>query len=140
MKLFSIYLVSLLVAITACSTLKHTKSTAPRIVKADYHNWNKPPIQGSTIPERGADLTVIVKNFPSDAAPQSIIYNHYKSFPPHITDTTDAGVVMNARIITASSVLQTISQKTGLSNRLIYKTADGKSHFLKIDDWAESEK
>src|SRR5699024_7588948 len=95
-----------------------------------------PPVHGATIPEGGFDLTLVVKNLPENAEPQAIIYHHYKSFPPKITDTTKAGVVMKARIITSSSVIQISPKANHLSDRLIYKTRDS-NRFIKFNNWTK---
>jgi hypothetical protein len=132
-----LYLFPLLIIITGCSTSqKAAHNKKPHIVKAGYHRWSHVPIHGSTVPEKGTDLALIVKNFPQDAKPVSIIYQHRKSFQPDITDTTKTGIVMSARIVTASSLLHDMSKKTDRSDRLIYQKADGTTHSIKIDRWA----
>lgn len=140
MKLSFLYLFLVLMIIAGCSTTKKAADQkGPYIVKAGYHRWSHVPAQNSTVPEKGIDLALIVKNLPEGAIPQAIIYNHYKSFKPIITDTTNVGVVMSARIVVASSLLQTTSKRTDLSDRLIYKKKNGSIDYIKINDWTEVE-
>jgi hypothetical protein len=130
------YLFPLLIIIAGCSTSrKAAHHKKPHIVKAGYHRWSHVPIHGSTVPEKGTDVALIVKNLPQGATPTSIIYQHRKSFQPNITDTTKTGIVMSARIVIASSVLHDTSKKTDRSDRLIYQKADGTTHSIKIDHW-----
>jgi hypothetical protein len=122
--------------IAGCSTEQKAANTKkPHIVKAGYHHWSHVPIQNSTVPEKGTDLALIVKNFPSGAKPTAIIYHHHKSFKPVITDTTKEGILISARIVTASSVLHTLSKKTIRSDRLVYQKKDSTTDFIKIDHW-----
>jgi hypothetical protein len=133
-----LYLFALLMMIAGCSTSQkadHNKN--PHIVKAGYHHWSHVPLQGSTVPENGTDLALIVKNLPAGAKPATIIYHHRKSFQPVITDTTKAGIVMSARIVIASSVLHDLSEKTDRSDRFIYQTADGATNYIKIEHWTQ---
>lgn len=133
-----LYFFLALIMTVGCSTTKKAgNSKEPHIVKAGYHHWSHTPLQQATVPEKGTDLALIVKNLPKGAEPQSIIYNHYKSFRPTITDTTKKGIVMNARIVVASSVLQHTSPRTDLSDRLIYQKADSSTHFIEIKGWVK---
>jgi hypothetical protein len=122
--------------IAGCSTdQKAARNKSPHIVKAGYHHWSHVPLQNSTVPEKGTDLALIVKDFPSGAKPTAIIYQHHKSFRPVITDTTKAGILISARIVTASSVLHTLSKKTTRSDRLVYQKKDSTANFITIDHW-----
>jgi len=127
-----------LLIMTGCTSLRNMiKNNDPHIVQAGYHYWSESPVHGSTIPESGIDLSVIVKNWPNDATPSYIIYDHHASFRPTITDSSKSEVVMSARIVLTSSVLRSRSQHTDLSDRLVYETADGKTHDIKIDHWTQ---
>ena len=139
MKIIFICFFVSIVMLLACSTSKPADSNRdPNIVKATYHHWHHAPMHHSTVPEGGADLTLLVKNWPRHATPSSIIWNHIPSLQPTIADTTDVGVVIKARVVVTSSVLQNLPKKTEKSDRLIYQTADSTSHFIKIDHWQEA--
>lgn len=106
-----------------------------QIENATYHRWSEPPAKGGDIPEKGVDLQVIVKNWPANTRPSYIIFDDQKSFKAEISDTTDAGLVISARIISTSSLLDETSGQTELSDRLTYETTEGKTNYIEIEEW-----
>lgn len=122
-----------------CSVFKSSaQDDKTGIVSAGYKSWSEPPVRGD-VPETGTDLALIVKNWPDQAEPTYIVYNKRKSFGAQITDTTALGVIINGRIITASSVMMQDSEVVDQSDRLVYETSDGTRHHLEIDQWVRIE-
>lgn len=106
-----------------------------QIVSAGYNKWSDPPTGNSDVPEKGIDLAVIVENWPDGAIPHYIVYGNRKSFKAEITDTTDLGVSISARIITSSSTLMQKSEKVEVSDRLVYESFEGETRFIEIEEW-----
>ena len=140
MKKIFIPLFAILLWVGGCS---HTKNTTQEgkmhISRAEYKKWTEPPIQNSDVPERGTDLFVTVEHWPQDATPAYIIYHNRKISQPEITDSTDTGTLIQARTIDLSTVLvdKRETQKTDLSDRLVYATAKGDTSFIEIEEWSK---
>lgn len=105
------------------------------VLQASYKHWShRPPVQ-SDVRERGTDLKLTVENWPEGVDFQHIIYRKMKSFPVEVTDSTETGFTMNARIIRTSAVMSETSERVELSDRLVFKTEDGKTHHVEIKEW-----
>jgi len=106
------------------------------VEKAVFNEWNEASPVKSELRERGTDLELIVRNWPEEAKPEYIIYNNRKSFPAEIADSLKTGVLIRARIIKRSAVMDQISKSVSLSDRLVYLTPDGNTSFIKIGEWS----
>ncbi|TYP93682.1 hypothetical protein LX73_1391 [Fodinibius salinus] len=136
MKTSIVSFLLLLFAVVSCSSTKHTtQKPEMQIVTAKYAKWSDPPKQNSDVPEKGVDITLTVKNWPDSASPSSVIYNQRKSSKPKMTQKTDSTVVINARIVIASSLLVKTSDDVALSDRLVYNLKDGQTQFIEIENW-----
>lgn len=136
MKTSFISLCAFILLLAGCTIFKNTAQNGKmQIINAGYNNWSEPPLNGGDVPERGTDLAVIVKNWPQGAMPDYIVYQNRKSLHPRLSDTTDIGVVINARIIRASSVLTQTSEKVDVSDRLVYTDTEGEMQFIEIEEW-----
>lgn len=137
MKTSIVSFILLLFAVVSCSTTKHTtQKSEMQIVTAKYNKWSDPPKQNSDVPEKGVDVAVTVKHWPDNATPSSVIYNQRKSLKPKMTQKTDSTVVINARIVIASSLLVNTSDDVALSDRLVYDLEDGGTQFIEIENWS----
>lgn len=109
------------------------------VLKASYKHWSDhSPVQ-SDVRERGTDLKLTVENWPEGAEPQYIIYRKMKSFPVEKVDSTESGLILEARIIRTSAVLEETSKRVELSDRLVFTTADGKTQYIEIKEWSRME-
>ena len=135
MKIFFIPLMAIIL-FAGCASVKNTTQDGKmQISKATYKRWSEPPVQNSDVPEKGTDLSVEVKNWPAGASPAYIVYQKRKSFHPEITDSVEQKVTIEARIISASSVLVDRPGGTDVSDRLVYTTAKGDTSFIEIEEW-----
>ena len=140
MKITNFLLLSFILLLSGCSSSGNTKNDGnASIVRAGYDKWSKPPIQGGDVPETGTDLAVIVKNWPEGATPSYIVHEGWKSLGASISDTTDVGMTINARVIKASSVLHQTSKRVDESDRLVYVDKKGQTQTLKIEKWSRIE-
>lgn len=137
MKTTFITILSFFLLLSACSSEEKLMDDYDiEITQASYQHWsNRPPVQ-SDIRERGTDLKLVVKNWPEGAEPQYIIYRKMKSFPVEISDSTDSGLTLEARIIRTSAVLSETSERVEQSDRLVFTTANGKTQYFEIKEWS----
>jgi len=136
MKTSFIILVSFITFLSGCMQSKKTSyNNNIEIVKAAFEDWNEISPAESDVMEQGTDLEIIVQNWPEDAVPEHIIFRNRKSFAAEITDTTDAGVKIEARIIRRSAVMSERSESVQLSDRLVYTGSDGEPGFIEIEEW-----
>ena len=106
-----------------------------KVVEAEYRQWSEPPIVQSEVPEKGFDLFVTVKNWPTKAKPDYIIFRKKKSFPAEVEQTTDTGITIKAKIIQSSSVLNEKSETVKKSDRLVFTNPKGETEFVAIKEW-----
>ena len=136
MKTSFIILVSFITFLSGCMQSKKTSyNNNIEIVKAAFEDWNEISPAESDVMEQGTDLEIIVQNWPEDAVPEHIIFRNRKSFAAEITDTTDAGVKIEARIIRRSAVMSGRSESVQLSDRLVYTGPNGEPDFIEIEEW-----
>ena len=141
MKTSIIILISFITFLSGCMQSKKTSHNNDiEIVKATVEDRNEISPAESDVMEQGTDLEIIVQNWPEGAVPEHIIFRNRKSFAAEITDTTDAGVKIEARIIRRSAVMSERSESVDLSDRLVYTGTDGKSDFIEIKEWDRFEK
>lgn len=140
MKVTFITIVSLAIVLISCMT--HNKASVEdiEIMKASFKHWSEAPVVESDVRERGTDLELIVKNWPAESNPDYIIFRNRKSFPAEITDTTDSGVQIRARIIMRSAVIAETSETVDKSDRLVFTGVDGKTRSVEIEEWSRMEK
>lgn len=105
------------------------------IINASYKHWSEAPPVQSDVRERGTDLKLIVENWPAGAEPRHIIYRKMKSFPVEIADSTESGLILEARIIRTSAVLEGTSERVEDSDRLVFRTEDDKTQYIEIAEW-----
>lgn len=122
-----------------CSSYNQTSVDEIEITRAGFKHWSEAPVVESDVRERGTDLELIVNNWPENAEPRHIIFRGRKSFPSEISDTTDAGVRITARIIMRSAVMSETSERVEQSDRLVFTRSDGKNRFIEIDEWSRME-
>lgn len=139
MKVTFITLFSFVVFLVGCVPYQQTIREDIEIVSAEFKHWSEAPIVQSDVRERGTDLSLAVKNWPSDAKPDYIIFRKRRSFPAEITDSTDVGVRIEARIILRSSVMAEVSERVEASDRLVFTTSDGKRQYIEIPEWSVME-
>lgn len=139
MKSSFITIFSFVVILFGCSSYDRSSVDDIEIVSAEFKHWSEAPPVQSDVRERGTDLQLIIKNWPEEAAPSYIIFRDKKSFPAEITDTTETGVKINARIIMQSAVLSETSQTINKSDRLVFTRSDGKTRFIEIEEWSRME-
>lgn len=106
------------------------------IVRGSYIHWSEAPPRQSDVRERGTDLELIVENWPEGAEPRYIIYGKMRSFPVEISDSTESGLKMEARILRTSAVMSETSERVEQSDRLVFKSADGKTGYVEINEWS----
>lgn len=109
------------------------------LISAEYIHWSEAPTVQSDVRERGTDLKLQVGNWPEGADPIYIVYRKMRSFPAEITDSTETGVVIFARIIRRSAVLEETSERVEESDRLVFKTPEGDTGYLEIGEWSRME-
>ena len=141
MKVTFITIVSFFVVLLGCSSeekllLDHNTE----IVQASYKHWSEAPPVQSDVRERGTDLEIVVKNWPEELEPKHVIYRKIESFPVEVTDSTEAGLTMKARIIRSSAVISETSNRVELSDRLVFTDSDGKTGFMEIKKWERMQK
>lgn len=140
MRITFITILSFFLLLMACSSgEKLMIDNDINITQAEYIHWRDAPATQSGVPERGTDLELIAESWPEEAEPRHIIYRKMRSFPAEITDTTETRVVIFARIIRSSAVLEQTSDRVELSDRLVFTTADGKTKYVEIDEWSRME-
>jgi|GEM_PF-1183376 hypothetical protein len=138
MKKIPLFLLSFLIMLSGCTLYEAVsdkitgKSDEMHIVDAGYNNW-------STSSDKGTNLAIIVENWPEGATPSHIIYNKKKSLNANISTISDVGLIINARIVSASSSPRDRSDSVTLSDRLVYMSPDGKSAFIEINEWRRIE-
>lgn len=136
MKAAFILATSLLLLLSGCGSTQNTASSKNMLVEnATFKPWSQPPSAGSDIPERGIDLTLTIKNWPQGYEPQHIVYSNRKSFNAEITSRTEAEVIIEARIIQASSALAETSESTEASDRLVFINSEDKTGYIEINNW-----
>lgn len=135
MKLTFITIFSFVIFLFGCSTTKEASIDGLEIVQATFQHWSEAPLVESDVRERGTDLELIVKGLPEDATPEYIIFRKKKSFPAEITDTTEAGAKIQARIIMRSSVMDETSETVDETDRLVFILGDGKQRYIEIEEW-----
>lgn len=141
MKLTFITVVSFFLLLTACSSQEKVLDDYDiDIINASYKHWSEAPPVQSDVRERGTDLKLIVKNLPEELEPSYIIYRKMKSFPVEIVDSTESGLILEARIIRTSAVLEETSKRVELSDRLVFTTAEGKTQYIEIKEWSRMER
>lgn len=139
MKAAFILLTSLLLLLLGCASTENTASSKNMLVEnATFSPWSQPPSPGSDIPERGIDLTIAVRNWPQGYEPRHIVYEKRKSFGAEITDRTESEVIIEARIIQASSVIAETSESTEASDRLVFATPEGEKGYIEINNWQKA--
>lgn len=139
MKATFITIISFAIILFGCSTTKEASIDGLEIMQATFKHWSEAPPINSDVRERGTDLELIVKGLPEDATPQHIIFRKKKSFPAEITDSTEAGVHIKARIIMRSAVLSETSETVDETDRLVFSNAEGEKRFIEIEEWNRSE-
>lgn len=141
MKWPIIFLTMLFPAISGCSVTKNTADTKNMIItSATYDRWSEPPPAGSDIPERGVDLTLTIQSWPQGYQPNHIIYHNLKSYNASIADSSANRVIIEARIIRASSVMTETTSRVEQSDRLVFNDSDGAEGFIEIHNWQRAER
>ncbi len=138
MKSANIFLLSFILLLSGCSLYERFIDNNMYIANAGFKDFRKAPIKGD-VPETGTDLAVIVKNWPDDAEPSFIVFDRRKSYKANISDRIEDGVVINARVLVASSVMKETSEEVDKSSRLVYTDAEGKEKYLEIEKWTRIE-
>ncbi|WP_234572559.1 hypothetical protein [Rhodohalobacter sp. 614A] len=136
MRVIFITIISFVIILFGCSTAKEASIEGLEVIQANFRHWSEAPLVQSDVRERGTDLALIVNGLPDGANPEYIIFRKKKSFPAEITDTTENGVRIQARIIMRSSVLAETSETVDKSDRLVFRNADGKSSYIEIEEWS----
>lgn len=140
MKVTFITVVSFFLLLIGClSKEKLMADHDIEIINASYKHWSEAPSVQSDVRERGTDLKLIVENWPEGAEPRYIIYRKMKSFPVEIADSSDAGMTLQARIIRTSAVMSETSERFEQSDRLVFRAADGETHYVEIEEWNRME-
>lgn len=139
MKITFITIFSFAAILVGCSNYDRSSVEDIEIMSAEFKHWSEAPPVQSDVRERGTDLQLIIKNWPEEATPGYIIFRGKKSFPAEITDTTETGVKINARLIMQSAVLSETSQTVNKSDRLVFTRSDGKTRFIEIEEWNSME-
>lgn len=140
MKVILLFITPLFLLSVGCSSSKNASNKENiEIVNAKFNNWSEPPSANSDVPERGTDLTVTVKNWPDDFAPEYIIYKERKSLSATISDTVDGNPVISGRIVRSSSKLTETSETVSESDRLVYNDDQGEQEYIEIEEWISSE-
>jgi hypothetical protein len=134
MKTTNIFLLTFLLLLGGCSLYERFIDNNMYVVNAGYSDWSQAPLRGD-VPERGTDLAVIVRHWPENAEPQHIIFENHKSFQPKLTTASDDRVVINARIVRATTKLPRTSQEVEESDRLVYTDKKGKQKYIEIEKW-----
>lgn len=136
-KIFISVFTILLVA-GGCSSLKNTvQKRNMQIISAEYEKWTKPPVQNSSVPERGTNLYLTVQHWPQNGSPVYIVFRGNKSFKPVTINSNGNHTTMKARTIELSSVLVDKRNEPAVSDRLVYVTAEGDTAFIEIKKWRE---
>lgn len=123
-----------------CSSYNQTSVDQIEITRAGFKHWSEAPAVQSDVRERGTDLELIVNNWPEGAEPQYIIFRGRKSFPAEISDTTDAGIRITARIIMRSAVLSETSPRVEKSDRLVFTKENDRTRYVEIEEWSRMER
>ncbi len=139
MKYLIIFCTPLLAIFMGCSSSENTASNDNiQIISAKVNEWSEPPAQNSDVPERGADLSITVDDWPSNYTPSHIIYNKRKSLSAGVTDTVDGHPIITGRIIRSSYRLPKTSETVSKSNRLVYSNQEGEQFYIEIANWESS--
>ena len=141
MKLLIIFLLTLFPVMSGCSATQNSADTKNMtIISATYDRWSQPPTDGSNIPERGVDLTLTVQNWPQGYQPNYIVYQNLKSYNASIVERSANRVIIEARIIRASSVMTETTSRVEQSDRLVFNDSDGAEGFIEIHNWQRAER
>lgn len=105
------------------------------IVEAQFKHWSEAPVVDSDVRERGTDLKLTVQNWPEGVKPIHVIFRDKKSFPAEITDSTETGLQISARIVMRSAVLSETSETVDLSDRLVFCNEEGETGYVEIKEW-----
>lgn len=139
MKTTFITIITFFLMFLGCANQKMMMDNQTEIVRATFSHWSEAPPVRSDVRERGTDLELIVDNWPEGAVPEYFIFRKMQSFPAEITDSTEAGLKIFARIIRTSAVMEETSKRAELTDRLVFRQADGEWRFVEISEWSRME-
>jgi hypothetical protein len=135
MKRLFIFLSILLISAISCSSQKQlNQNDSPVLEQATYSYWS---VSVPGIPdgqERGIDLTFRLNNLPADTSPVHVIFDRRKSYVPVQKESTDAGRIYTARIILESAVLDSVSESSELSDRIVMMNEKGEQSYIPIEN------
>ncbi len=123
----------LLLTLASCASQNQVTLEADNYqAAAEYRYWST-PVPGSTeLEEKGIDLIITLHQWHEDYEPLYAVFDQRKSFLPVVTKHDNSTAVITARIILESHLIDEFSEKTELSDRLVYRRSDGSEHYFKI--------
>lgn len=138
MKRFFIFAV-LVAAGFGCAHHKETGATNPDlIVRATAEEWRSSSPGEDELTEHGVDLTIEMNNSLSNIRFLYTIYNGRKSFPATVDSTASNNLSVQARILYESSLMAQTSDRTNLSDRLVFQNSDGETDYIPVNSWIEN--
>ncbi len=140
MKVTFIIGVSFVTFFYGCATSRQpSEENGIEIIKAGFRHWSEASAGQADNRERGTDLELVVANWPERAVPHYIVFRKMRSFPAEISDTTDAGIQIIARIVRSSALLAETSERVELSDGLVFTRSNGRPGFIEIEEWSAME-
>jgi hypothetical protein len=133
MRTYFIFLLLLSILLAYCSSTQHLPSgETENPVSAGYYHWTATVQEHAGHHERGTDLRLTLKNWPEDHIPAYVIFRNKKSFPAQAEKQDEQTLMISARIVHESAVLETLSETVSLSDRLVYHKPGGEPGYIEI--------
>lgn len=136
MKTLFIFIIIPVTMLTACVSARDAAEGENMHVRnATYQNWfGEAPVEFGGR-ERGTDLELTLEGWAEGYTPDYVVFQQKKSFSAEIIEEENNRVVIKARIIHESRLLNEISETVDVPARLVFTHSDGDTGFIEIDEW-----
>jgi hypothetical protein len=132
-QLFIFATIVLLCAVASCRAqheLSHNEESISAWVEYSY--WSVPVPGSPELEERGIDLIITTNAWKEEYEPLYVIFDQRKSFLPEVEEVNKPTAVLRARVVLDSQLLDVVSEKSDLSDRLVYRRSDGTEGYIEI--------
>jgi hypothetical protein len=138
MKRLFIFFALIPIAFSGCAQQKTTLAENPdTIIRAEAEEWRSTPPGEDDFTEHGIDLIIEIPIEWSDHTFNFIVYDGRKSFPVAIDSTKQNTLLIRARVLFNSVLLAETSERTNLTDRLVFQKANGETDFIPIHSWTQ---
>lgn len=132
-QLFIFTAIALLCAAVSCKTqLELTQNEDGDEATALYSYWSVPVPGSGELEEKGIDLIITINHWKNEYEPLYVIFDERKSFLPELEELVNSSAVIKARVILESQLFEEVSEKSDLTDRLVYRRSDGSEAYIKI--------